>query len=258
MQTVRIKYLLSGVLIATINTFFNGCGHWASKERFPEKLVIINEIIKEEPPKVDGEVICNPDLITQLYEKSQKLLSVAWNSRENLNQMLFVLHNVYREGLNPEDYHLSAIEKLADKIILSGEAEVEDVARLELLMTDSFLLLSAHLAAGKTDAGTVDPQWKASMRALTIDWGKFIDSTLQNRHIIENLQKLTPEHREYSNLKKALAEYLQIEERGGWSRFSTFLPKLEKGMCNPDIALLRTRLAITQGYFEDTIDVSSK
>ena len=215
MQTVRIRYLLSGVLIATIATIFNGCGQWAYKEELPEKLTIINEIIQKEPPVVDGTVICNPDIITQLYEKSEKLLSVVWNSRENLDQMLFVLHNVYREGLNPEDYHLSAIEKLVDKIILSDEAEVADIARLELLLTDSFLLLSAHLAVGKTDAETIDPQWKASRRALTIDWGKFIDSTLQNKHIIENLQKLTPGHREYSNLKKALAEYLP-DRRKRW------------------------------------------
>jgi hypothetical protein len=106
--------------------------------------------------------------------------------------MLFVLHNINREGLHPEDYHLSAIEKLADKIILSEEAEVGDIARLELLLTDSFLLLSAHLATGKTDAETIDPQWRASRRALTIDWEKFIDSTLNNC-IVENLQMLTPD-----------------------------------------------------------------
>ena len=252
-HTGRIRYLFSGVMVTTIASLLNGCGQWAYNEELPEKLIIINEIIQEEPPVVDVAVICNPDIITQLYEKSKKLLSMAWNSRENLDQMLFVLHNVYREGLNQEDYHLSAIEKLANKIILSDEAEVADIARLELLLTDSFLLLSAHLAGGKTDAGTIDPQWKASKRALTIDWGIFIDSTLQNRHIIENLQKLTPGHREYINLKKALAGYLQIEEKGGWGRFSTILPKLEKGMRNPDIALLRNRLAITQGYIEDTI-----
>jgi len=250
----RIRYLFSVALIAAINILSNGCGQWAYKEELPEKLTIINEIIHEGPPVVDGSIICNPDIITQLYEKSEKLLSVIWNSRENLDQMLFVLHNVYREGLNPEDYHLSAIDKLADKIILSEEAEVGDIARLELLLTDAFLLLSAHLAVGKTDAETIDPQWRASRRALTIDWEKFIDSTLQNNHIIENLQMLTPGHREYSNLKKALAEYRQIQKKGGWERFSTILPKLEKGMCDPDIALLRNRLAISQWYIEDTIN----
>ena len=254
MQTGRIRYLFSGALIAAITILSNGCGQWAYKGELPEKPAIINELIHEEPPVVDGTIICNPDIITQLYEKSEKLLSVIWKSRENLDQMLFVLHNVYREGLNPEDYHLSAIEKLANKIILSDKAEVVDIGRLELLLTDAFFLLSAHLAVGKTDAERIDPQWKASRRALTIDWGKFIDSTLQNNHIIENFQKLTPGHREYSNLKKALAEYRQIQEKGGWGRFSTILPKLEKGMYTQDIALLRNRLAITQWYIEDTID----
>jgi len=249
----RIRYLFSGVLIVTIATIFNRSVQCVNKEELPERLLIINEIIQKEPPVVDGTIICNPEIITRLYAKSEKLLSVIWKSRENLDQMLNVLHNISREGLNPEDYHLTVIDKLADKIILSDEVEVEDIARLELLLTDAFLLLSAHLAVGKTDAETIDPQWKASRRALTIDWGKFIDSTLQSNHIVQNLQKLTPRHREYNNLKKALAKYHQIEEKGGWGIFITSLPKLEKGMWDPDIGLLRDRLAIIQGSIEDTI-----
>ena len=250
MQTFKIRYLFSGVSIVTITTIFNGCGQWAFKEELPVKLKIINEIIQEEPSVLDSTLIYNPDIITQLYEKSEKHLSAIWKSRENIYQILFVLRNVSREGLHPEDYHLSVIEKLADKIILSEEVEVGDIARLELLLTDAFLQLSMHLAGGKTDAESIDPLWKASRRAVTMDWRNFRDSTLQNNCIIENLQKLTPGHREYNNLKKALAEYRQIEEKGGWSRFNTILPKLEIGMCDPDVALLRNRLSIAQGYIE--------
>jgi murein L,D-transpeptidase YcbB/YkuD len=251
----KSRYLFSVALITAIIIITDGCNHRAYKVELPGKLPTTDIIAEEELP-VDIEVIIGAtDIITQLYEKSDKLLSAAWNSRENLYQMLFILHNVYREGLNPEDYHLSAIEKLTEKIILSKEAEVRDVARLELLLTDAFLLLSAHLALGKTDAVTIDPQWKASRRVLTIDLGKFADSTLLNNRIIENLQKLTPAHREYSNLKKALVEYRRIKDKGGWGRFYTILPKLEKGMCDPNIALLRNRLAIIQLYIEnDTVN----
>ena len=250
----KIRYLFSGILIAIFAALFYGCGKWAYKEELPEKLTIINELIQDIPAVAEKTIICNPDVITQLYEKSEKLLSVVWNSRENLKQMLFVLHNVNLEGLNPQDYHLSAIEKLADKIILSEVVEVADIARLELLLTDSFLLLSSHLAVGKIDAVTIDPQWKASRRALMIDWEKFKDSTLKDSRIIKNLQLLTPGHREYCNLKKALAEYRQIQEKGGWGSFNTLLPKLEKGACNSDIPLLRNRLAVTQGYISETIE----
>lgn len=250
MLITKFKYLFSMVFITIFLIAFDGCSHRTYKIELPLKLLPVGEITEEELPVDNGVLIGATDIITQLYEKSDKLLSATWNSRENLNQMLFVLHNVYREGLNPEDYHLSAIEELADKIVLSEEAEVIDISRLELLLTDSFLLLSTHLAAGKTDAETIDPQWKASRRVPTINWGKFADSTLLNNRIIENLQKLTPAHREYSNLKKALAEYRRIKENGGWGRFNSIWSKLEKGMCDPDIALLRNRLAITQGYIE--------
>lgn len=254
MAKSTIRYLFSGTLITIFATLFYGCGKWAYKEDLPEKLTIINELIQDQPPAAEEAIRCNPDVITQLIEKSGKLLSVEWNSRENLEQMLFVLHNINLEGLNPQDYNLSAIEKLADKIILSEVVEVADISRLDLLLTDSFLLLSSHLAGGKIDAVTIDPLWKASRRALMIDWERFKDSTLRDSRIIKNLQILTPGHREYCNLKKALAEYRQIQENGGWGRFNTLLPKLEKGACHSDIALLRKRLAVTQGYISETIE----
>ena len=255
MSVNKFRYSISVAFVTAIIIIADGCAPAAFKVELPETIPVIDEPAEEELPVVEEVIFVAPDLITQLYEKSDKLLSASWNSRENLYQMLSVLHNIYREGLNPEDYNLSSIEKLTDEIILSEEAEAGDITRLETLLTDAFLLLSRHLALGKTDAVTIDPQWKASRRALTIDLESFADSTLLNNRIIENLQKLTPAHREYSNLKKALAEYRLIEEKGGWAGFSTIMPKLEIGMCEPDIALLRNRLAITQVYIEnDTVD----
>jgi murein L,D-transpeptidase YcbB/YkuD len=246
----RVIYLFAGVLIASSVALFNGCGQWAYKMESPGAPVVAKVIIMEDPPVADDTMVSKNDLITRLYQKSEYLLSGTWKSKQNLDQMFFVLRNVYLEGLNPEDYQFSSIEELAEKIILSEKAEFDDIVRLELLLTDAFLLLSSHLAMGKTDAETIDPQWRASGRGVTMDRIGFIDSTLQNNRIFANLKKLTPGHREYNNLKKALAGYRQIEEKGGWERFSTVLPKLEKGMQHPDVASLRSRLAITQGYIE--------
>ena len=248
----RTIYIFSGILIVAATSIFNGCGHWAFKADLSEKLKSFNEK-QEELHVVDGTLINNPDFITRLYKKSEKYLSV-WKSRDNIDQMLFVLRNVCRDGLHPEDYHLSVIEKLADKIILSENVDDGDIASLELLLTDAFIHLSMNLATGKTDAGIIDPNWKASRRELSMDWGKFTDSTLQNNRIIVNLQNLTPRHREYNNLKKALAQYRRIEDKGGWGSFISVLPKLELGMWDADIALVRNRLAITQGIIKDEID----
>jgi murein L,D-transpeptidase YcbB/YkuD len=242
------------VLLVTTATLLSSCGRWAHKPKHPEKLVVIKEIINEEVPLLEGEPLYNPDIITQLYAKSEKLLSVIWERRENIDQMLYAIRNVDVDGLNPDDYHLSSIEELAQKIISSDTADIKDIANLELLLTDSFLLLSTHLAGGKTDSETIDPQWRASKRIVRLDLLGFIDTSLHNYRILEGLQELTPKHREYLNLKNALVEYRQFKQNGGWETFSTQLTKLEMGIRHPDVILLRNRLAITQSCIEHDIE----
>jgi len=92
----KFRYLFSMVLITAIIIIFYRCSHCAYKVELPEKLPTIDEIAEEELPVYDEVIISATDIITQLYEKSDKLLSTSWNSRENLYQMLFVLHTVYR------------------------------------------------------------------------------------------------------------------------------------------------------------------
>jgi len=243
--------LFKVLIVVALASLAAGCGKLAYKSELSDPLKGSNGTVVAKPEAADDSILCVQDKITRLFEKSREHLSGGWKSRENLNQMYFVLLNIYKEGLNPEDYHLSAIEKLADKIILSDEPGVADIENLELLLTDALLVMSSDLAIGRTDAETIDPQWKASRRVLPADWDLFIESTLQNQCIVESLQKLTPRHREYSNLKKSLEQYRQIEEKGGWGRFVSSMPKLEIGMCHPDIALIRNRLAFNQGYFEN-------
>ena len=79
----RIKYLISGLLVATISSLFNGCGPLTYQTEFPGKIGIIEELIHEETPVLDGNLIYNPDIIEQLYAKSEDLLSKIWERREN-------------------------------------------------------------------------------------------------------------------------------------------------------------------------------
>lgn len=194
------------------------------------------------------------DKIAAIFEKSRKLRSSKWNSSANIYQLLASIKNAYYEGLNPEDYHLSTIENLSQKIIASAHPSADDVTKLELLLTDAFYLLATHMADGITNKETIDPNWYAAQPKQSPDWTKYIDSSIQAGKITETLNRLTPSHREYANLKKALDIYRQIKRQGGWLPFNTNLKKLEEGMVHPDVALLRRRLSITQG----TIDPDTK
>ena len=229
---------------------FTGCGPSAYDKELSEELGTHIELIQKNQPVIEGVQIFNIDVLINLYKKDAKLLSARWESWENIDQLIFAIRNSYKEGLQPQDYHLEAIENLVENITGNEYTVPGNIAKMEMLLTDAFLMLSAHMAGGKTDAETISPQWNAAGKRIEYNWDDFIDGALQNEQIIENLQMLTPRHREYINLKNALSKYLQLKNKGGWGYFTTILPKIEKGLRHPDVARLRDRLAITQGNID--------
>lgn len=264
MLLTRFTNLISSPVIALlILLFYGGVSNRISKGSYSNTVPPIDSLSGRTIPAGEEKVF-NPDIISQFYEKSGDYLSPAWSNLEKITQMISAIYNVTADGLVPGDYHLAEIERLTEKIIQSDQPSFTDIDRFEMLMTDAFSLLSTHLAAGRTNPDTVDPQWKAARRYLRHDWKAFIDSSLNTDDITGALRSVTPQQNDYANLKKALAKYRQIEIRGGWESFSTTLPKLEIGMRHHDVSLLRRRLAVTQGYIvsdpedEDLFDQTLK
>ncbi len=246
MQATKITNLMSGLLFGIIVHAVITSNKFAGK--ISEGPPIIFDTLQSVSTGAKAEVIYKPDIITKLYEKGKGLFSDKWNNRDKISQMISAIRDATKDGLNPDDYHLQEIEWLAEKISYSDKIDVDDIGRLESILSDAFMQLALNLSAGKTDPEAVDPQWKASRRKTREDWGVFIDSTLNsNKNIIETLRNFAPGYTDYVNLKKALVKYLKLEENGGWPIFSTDIPKLGKGIRHPDISLLRKRLAATQG-----------
>src|SRR5690554_1965616 len=233
-----------------LTVLFTSCEEKKLEKEFSEQLILEIESLESDTVLIHGESILQADLISDMYQKGEAFLSQKWSYKGNTRQLLEAIKMIEQEGLNPDDYHLKGIEALMEKIANSNPVSTEDVANLELLLSDAFLLLSSHLAAGKTDAKTIDPQWHAAKRGIAIDWSSFIDSVLEAKKVSETLQSLSPHHSQYINLTKALKRYKLIEKNGGWEPFHSNEKKLEQGMIHPDIVLLRNRLSISQGYIE--------
>ncbi len=250
MQEAMNRISFAVYLVLSVTTISLGCGREAAKRALSEELKRHLEIIQTGMPVLESNPIYNTDIITMLYDKGEAMLSARWEHMENMDQLLYAIRNSYLEGLRPEDYHLAELESLVNSIAESVDPAPSDIARLELLLSDAFLMLSAHKAGGKTDPVTIDPQWRAAGKAVNINWEEFIDTTLKNQRVLENLQKIAPRHREYLNLKQALSKYLEIKSRGGWERFTTHLPKLGLEMHDPDVVMLRERLEVTQGRID--------
>jgi murein L,D-transpeptidase YcbB/YkuD len=142
-----------------------------------------------------------------------------------------------RQGLEPSDYHLAAIEAA-----LAGPPPADPARRvdLELALTDAYLLLASHYLAGRLDPETIDPEWIAARRGA--DLAAHLESTLEEGRVQHRLESLLPAQPGYGALVDLLARYRVIEAQGAPPRVPEGA-KLEPGVRDPRVAALRARLS---------------
>jgi hypothetical protein len=122
MRTTKITNSISGLLFVIIVPVISTC----TSNKFAGKIsvnpIFITDTLQSESSGVKAEVVYKPDIITKLYEKGKGLLPSKWNSRDKIAQMISAIRNASEDGLNPDDYHLQDIERLADLHHRSSEA----------------------------------------------------------------------------------------------------------------------------------------
>ena len=88
-----------------------------------------------------------------------------------------------KDGLDPRDYHVDAIEALS-----RARPGPQSDADLDLLATDAVVRLAYHLRFGKVDLATIEPDWAfqpAARRRFchhrSSTWAKWIASSAARR-----------------------------------------------------------------------------
>ena len=164
------------------------------------------QLVAEQPVTVQGELLRCQKMLPEFYQNRRFV--AAW-SKENRQAYLTVLSNVGQDGLNPADYHYSTLNRL----VLEADTPLE-IAELDLLLTDSFLLFASHFLNGKINPETVDSQWKAIRREGNARL--VLEEALAQKSISTTLRSLAPKHEGYAGLKQTLARYRKIKANGGW------------------------------------------
>jgi len=188
---------------------------------------------------------------------ARRIYKPAWVSDQGpldaAEDQLKMIREVDREGLRPEDYHLIKLEHILAQISADRERQIPPdprrLADLDLLLTDSFLILGSHLLTGRVEPKTVDPQWHVNPRAG--DLSLILEQALASGQIEAALRNLIPDHAGYRRLRRELARYREIHVRGGWPKISEG-PNLKNGDSSANVAILKRRLA-AEGYLEDYI-----
>jgi murein L,D-transpeptidase YcbB/YkuD len=193
--------------------------------------------------QVRGQPVASRDLLPRIYENRE--FTPAWKTLRQIDSLLELLAESYREGLDPNDYHAAAVraarEALTDDL---EQLAPNERAELDLLLTDSVIRLGYHLRLGKVDPTALDGNWNLSGELLRGDPAETIQDAIDSPSLREFAARAIPRVFLYERFKAALAEYRAIEANGGWPRVPAG-PTLAPGATDERVRALAARLTVT-------------
>jgi L,D-transpeptidase YcbB len=198
--------------------------------------------LEPEAAELRGMKLAWPDLIQRFY--AQRAFRPVWDRPAAVQDLLRALRASYDDGLEPEDYHFSALDTLSRELGAGVVGETA-LAEFDVLCTEALLRLGHHLVFGKVDASVFDPHWNfgRTLSEASAIIAK-IEQVVGDADLFGRLEALKPTHYLYQDLRRELARYRDIATQGGWRPIPAG-PPLKLGATDARVALLRARLAAT-------------
>lgn len=151
------------------------------------------------------------------------------------------------EGIAPGRYQpekLEALRKEVEELESFEDPRAQRrLADLDVELTNTFLTLAAHLAAGRLQPEKLRIDWYTKPRNVDLD-ARLEQALAQEGGLTNALRSLTPPHEEYARLRQALGRYREIAAKGGWPTVPAG-EELKKGATGERVRALRLRLAAT-------------
>lgn len=203
----------------------------------------------EGPVYCRRDKLCGSDVLPAFYRARD--CRPAWIddalSLSDAAAFLEALRLVSGDGLDPENYHLAALEFLVREIKPANgkkprRVRPEALADLEMLLTDAFLLCGSHLVHGQVNPETIQSEW--FIKGRYEDLAAVLEKGLAAKDVPGALDSLRPSHAVYKGLKRAFGMYRDLAGAGGWPGFAPG-PKLVKGDRGERVKALRKMLAAT-------------
>jgi murein L,D-transpeptidase YcbB/YkuD len=159
---------------------------------------------------VMGERLYTRDILRTVYRSRsfQPIWMTEHGVSEEAAQFIDWLRTVpSAHGLRPEDYHLDAL------VVMQNEP-TRDLAELELMLSDAFLICASHLLEGRINPETLESEWAANRRHD--DLVPLLERVGGDRSAGALLEQLLPQHADYRALVAYLAELRALHREGGW------------------------------------------
>jgi L,D-transpeptidase YcbB len=192
--------------------------------------------------KIGEASVASSIVVPDFYERRE--FQLAWVKQSSIEDLFRAIKESDADGLDPQDYHLAALERLRHEAEAGPTPAPAMRADLDILLTDALVRLSYHLMFGKVDPERIDPSWNMSRDTIGLDPAVSIQQALDSESLYQAIDRERPKHRFYTDLKAALATYRTIRAAGGWPQIAPG-PSLKPGMHDERIPTLRRRLSLT-------------
>jgi murein L,D-transpeptidase YcbB/YkuD len=165
--------------------------------------------------KIDNEYLLSGNVLSLFYVNRD--YAPAWFNQDSLSNNGYVLLNYIRQvdqqGLQPEDYHLYLIDKYVEKILSFTPIDTIDMIKLDVLLSDAFLLLGSHLYYGKVDPEKEGANWNMQRKDPELRLDLKLEEALAANDVDSELNMLAPRYRSYWMMKEELAFFLELNEQ---------------------------------------------
>jgi murein L,D-transpeptidase YcbB/YkuD len=195
---------------------------------------------------VNGERIVLGDTVARYYESQQ--FRPQWRDPARLDLLIASLFDLQDDGLDPDDYHVAALQAVRTQLRRVKTLPPAEQAGLDVLATDALILGLSHLYLGKVNPEQLSSQWNFDSRPVDRERGfEQLTRALDSGQIRETFGRARPQHVWYQRGRERLKEYRALAAAGGWPTVPDG-PTLKPGMSDPRVPVLRARLQVTRDY----------
>lgn len=160
-----------------------------------------------------------------------RIPEIAYEMRYEIGQSKF-------DGLNPSDYHFEVLNEYFSKFEAAKKQGKSlsnpELAAVDVLLTDAFIMLGSHLSLGKLDPENLKTDWNIQRNATELSLDMRLNEALGGAGIRKTLQTLYPSFIIYRKMRDGLRELYDDVERFEKRPFAQWKPLNTEKSIKPD------------------------
>jgi murein L,D-transpeptidase YcbB/YkuD len=172
----------------------------------------------------------------------------GWSENETLScnalEMRLLIQKAGFDGLLPEDYHLKSLNVFFEKFFAGTTLTHQELARVDLLLSDAFIIYANHIFGGKVHPEHLNSSWEIMQKGNEPKVLDKLQLAIPNGNVREQLFSLQPKFAVYGRMRASMKKYIRLQKQLAgqeWEKIAIKEP-IEPLQSNPELKKVRQKL----------------